>query len=263
MTSVPGTTVQHLFLSDAHLGGFSPEVNQTLEQELIQLVEYCERYEIKIHILGDLFDYWMEYPGQHPSLGEQLLERFERYNRQLGPTLFITGNHDNWTRTHLTDRGFDIEPEYRSLSVGSHNTLLLHGDGLSAAGLNLPRPPMHRLLRNPTFIKYYQKLLSPRLGLLTMKYFSRLNRFFGHFRMDEKKLNKWAESQLKHSEFDVILCGHDHIPREKGFSSGQYLNLGTFYKHRTMGIYTNKTFKIVVWNSKLRSLTPLNNISYE
>ncbi|NIU01308.1 MAG: hypothetical protein GWN62_08805, partial [Aliifodinibius sp.] len=95
-----------LFISDVHLGGFSDNKNERIESELIQLINYCQRNDIHLAVLGDLFDYWMEYPDFVPNLGRKLLDRFESFNKELGPTLYITGNHDNWTRNHLEDRGF-------------------------------------------------------------------------------------------------------------------------------------------------------------
>lgn len=61
---------RYLFLSDAHLGGFSKEKNRKIEEDLIELVDYCLEQQIQIAVLGDLFDYWMEYPGSIPALGK-------------------------------------------------------------------------------------------------------------------------------------------------------------------------------------------------
>lgn len=241
-------TAPLLFLSDAHLGGFSEEKNEELEQQLIHLIDYCQAHGIKIFVLGDLFDYWMEYPGYVPDLGKNLNKRFEQYNDELGPTLYITGNHDNWTRSYFEDIGFWIESEYRKLVIGDQKLLLVHGDGILDESGHLKRPPMHRLLRNETFVSYYQKLLPPKAGLWTMKWFSRLNRLFGSLRADPVPLNAWGEDTLEGTDIDIIICGHDHFPRKKEFNFGTFLNLGTFYKHRTMALYNNRGFNLVVWN---------------
>ncbi|MDR8390208.1 metallophosphoesterase [Aliifodinibius sp. S!AR15-10] len=243
-----------LFLSDVHLGGFSDKKNRQLEHDLIKLIDFCQEHEIKIYILGDLFDFWMEYPGHVPSLGRKVNERFKEYNDALGPTLYITGNHDNWTRSYLPGIGFRIEPNYQSLATDEQKLLLLHGDGLLTENDGLRRPPMHQLLRNETFIKVYQTLLPPAAGLWVMKWFSRLNRFFGSFKEDITLLNSWAEKTLNEGDFDIIICGHDHFPRKKEFDFGTFLNLGTFYKHRTMAFYNNNDINIVVWDSGSRQL---------
>lgn len=247
-----------LFISDAHLGGFSDKENDRVESELIQLVNYCQRNDIRLVVLGDLFDYWMEFPDFIPSLGRRLLDRFEEYNQAVGPTLYITGNHDNWTRGHLSDRGFHVVPEYVQITLNEKKLLLLHGDGLADAAFDLPRPFLHRLLRHPGFIRLYQQVLTPRIGLQLMKYFSKFNRWINNHEDNRQVLNNWAKRQLQHSEIDLIISGHDHIPRMKHFVFGSYINLGTFYRHRTMALYNNNAADLVSWKTGIQSLQPFD-----
>lgn len=251
-----------LFISDVHLGGFSKDENNRIEAELIELINYCQRGKIRMAVLGDLFDYWMEYPNYVPKLGKKLLDRFESFNKQLGPTLFITGNHDNWTRNHLNDRGFILEHEHADLTLNGKNIMALHGDGLAGAEYQLPRPPMHRLMRSPQFVRLYQKLLSPKTGITIMKYFSRLTRYLD-WNQKPNKLNQWAKQQLDQSHFDVIICGHDHIPRKKQFTFGTYINLGNFYQHRTMAYFSEGEFSLVRWDPQKQSLNYLETIINE
>lgn len=243
-----------LFLSDAHLGGFSPSENARIEEELIQVIDYCQQRNIRMAILGDLFDYWMEYPRHTPSLGKRLLDRFETFNRQLGPTLYITGNHDNWTRNHLRERGFYLEREHFTSTIGSKQLMMLHGDGLEESSYNLPRPPFHRLLRNDWFIKGYQWVLPARWGVQLMKYFSRLSRWRNSPEEETKILDQWSRQKLEKSAVDMIICGHDHVPRKNEFSFGTYVNLGTFYQHRTMALYNKDRLALVSWEHASQTL---------
>ncbi len=43
-----------LFLSDVHLGALTEAENSTLEEEIIQIINFCESNNYTIHILGDL-----------------------------------------------------------------------------------------------------------------------------------------------------------------------------------------------------------------
>lgn len=250
-----------LFISDAHLGGFSQEENERIESEFIQLLNYCQRNDIRLAILGDLFDYWMEYPNFVPEVGQRLLDRFEDFNNALGPTLFITGNHDNWTLDHLTKRGFYVDHEYYIFAVNGDTIMTLHGDGLTDYSYNLERPLMHQILRNKYFIKLYRSLLPPQQGIRLMKYFSRLTRRFDEGPQKAQKLNEWANQQLENSETDIILCGHDHIPRRKQFAFGTYINLGTFCHHRTMAYYNNDGISLVCWEPDMQSLNQFDTTS--
>jgi len=251
----PAFTPPLLFISDAHLGGFSDSENQRIESELIQLLNYCQRNKIRIAILGDLFDYWMEYPKHVPQLGQRLLNRFETFNEVLGPTLFITGNHDNWTRGHLPSRGFHLVNDAFVSHLNGQKLMALHGDGLSDKDYNLPRPLMHRILRNDTFVRLFQGIFPPKAGIGLMKYFSTITRQLDEGPQKQKTLNRWARHQLKKSNLDLILCGHDHIPRREQFAFGTYINLGTFYHHRTMAYYNNDGITLVCWEPNKQSIT--------
>jgi len=250
-----------LFLSDVHLGGFSERENARIESELIQLINYCQRNNIRIAILGDLFDYWMEYPDHVPKLGKRLLNRFENFNKNYGPSLFITGNHDNWTRNHLIKKGFYLEHEHYFFSLNGHRIMTLHGDGLSDAKHNLSRPLMHKLLRNEKFLEIFQQLFPPRAGIKIMKYFSRLSRFMNSESEKAHKLDCWAKEQLLTTNIDIILCGHDHSPRQKHFPFGTYINLGTFYKHKTMAYCNNDVISLVRWEPDMQSLKQFETTS--
>lgn len=256
---VPALNSPLLFISDIHLGGFSESQNARIQSELIQLINYCQRNDIRIAILGDLFDYWMEYPNAVPQLGKSLLDRFEAFNKQMGPTLFITGNHDNWTRAHLSNRGFYLVHEDYVFHLDDKQFLTLHGDGLADPVHNLERPLIHRFLRSPSFVKFFQTVFPPKMGIAIMKYFSRITRQMDWNPQKEKKLNNWAKNQLKSNKHDFILCGHDHIPRKKQFPFGTYINLGTFYEHRTMAFYNNNEMNLVCWEVNSQTLKQFKN----
>lgn len=235
-----------IFLSDVHLGAFSDEQDQHLENELIRLVDYCEYNKIQIHILGDFFDYWMEFPDYIPDLGVAILNRFEKYNRMMGnQTTYITGNHDYWTVSHLEERGFRVEHEFIEMNVDHQKTLLCHGDGFTDERFQLPRPLLHRFLRDPTFITFYKTVLTGKTGVQLMKKFSSFTRDAED--INTERLSEWAEFMLENFAYDVIISGHDHVPRMETFTGGTYINPGAFHKYRTVLKYTKGAFKIVTW----------------
>jgi UDP-2,3-diacylglucosamine pyrophosphatase LpxH len=180
----------------------------------------------------------------------------------LGPTLYITGNHDNWTRNHLEERGFYLIHEQYQFNTDDKEILTLHGDGLNDPRYNLKRPLMHRILRSQLFVSLFQTIFPPRTGNTIMKYFSRITRKMDWETRKEEQLNDWAKYQLKNSDVDLILSGHDHIPRRKQFPFGTYINLGTFYNHRTMVFYNNDGISLVYWKPELQTLQPFETSSY-
>lgn len=246
--------MQHLFISDVHLGAFAPAVNQEVEEDLCKLVEHCKSEGIQIHLLGDLFDYWMEYPNSKPSIGEKVLSALSSYNKSVAPITYVTGNHDNWTFGYFKELGFNVEENFRRLNIENKHLFLHHGDGMDDKNLGLPRPFFHRILRNRIFIKFYQFLFPPDTGLKVMKWFSDYNRKKPI--EDPEPLNSWSKNYLKHHPVDIVICGHDHIPRIETFSFGTYINLGTFFQHRTVALYTSSQCKLVTWDGTAKAFKP-------
>ena len=244
----------HLFLSDVHIGAFDGDLEKVVRQDLIKLLHYCAEDGLQIHILGDLFDYWMEYPSWKPPLGKDVLEVFKEYSETTAPVNFITGNHDNWTSGYFEDLGFNVTSEFLDLTINANRFFLHHGDGLKDSSYDLPRPLMHRILRNKMFVKLYQSLLPPRSGIRLMKAFSDYSKRRAY--CDPSVLDKWAEQFLSASDYDYVLCGHDHQPRVIHFEHGTYVNLGTFFEDRTVALHNNGVLELVVWDAAQNTFYP-------
>lgn len=247
---------EHLFISDVHLGAFSKKKETEVERRLIALIDYAIERNAHLYVLGDLFDYWMEYPDSKfvPKIGKEVLDKFEEYNHTITPAIYVTGNHDNWTFGHFNDRGFDVETKFRILSIGDSSVLIMHGDGQVGKRNDVLRPAFHNILRNPSFTNYYQKIFPPKVGVGIMRSFSNLTRNRNH--NNPIPLNNNAQNILNSSEVDVVLCGHDHIPRTETFANGTYINLGTFFEHGTLVRYINNQFQLVIWRDETKDFVP-------
>jgi len=249
-----------LFLSDVHLGAWSAEKNRALENDLIRLIDYCEEYQLEIVILGDFFDFWMEYPGYRvPPLGQNVLQRFHDFHKQTDShTLFVTGNHDNWTNGYLRSIGFDLEHEYRIIEESTVSIMVLHGDGLKDPEMELPRPAMHRFLRNSYFTTLYRKILPPRFGWMGMQLYSGFSRKSGNREKNPDGhviLDAWARNRvLTDDRIQAIVYGHHHQPllwKQNGLTC---LNCGCFGADYTLGLYANKAFELVTWDVDSKTL---------
>jgi UDP-2,3-diacylglucosamine hydrolase len=247
-----------LFLADVHLGAHDIRKRRLLEQELLQLLKYCQRRSIQLIILGDLFDYWLEYNGWHPSLGKDLLQQFRSYHAHHTQTLYITGNHDHWHQHYLRDCGFEVEDEFRILRTSDRNILVMHGDGLADPVLQLPRSRLNRLLRSTRFNKIYRTLLPPSLGLSIMKHISSISKWMESEQKSRERsiLDEWARQLMTQSNVDAVVCGHNHKPQVLSFNEGTYLNTGAFALQYTLGRYTNSKFELVRWDASTNDITP-------
>jgi len=246
--------MNHLFLSDVHIGAFEEDLDRVIRRDLISLIEYCAALKIQIHILGDLFDYWMEYPSWKPGFGTDVLKTLQNYTRNVAPVNFITGNHDNWTYGYFDKLGFNVNKEFFDITLNNKRFFLHHGDGLKDPGYNLQRPFMHRLLRNKMFVKMYQLFLPPKTGIQLMKAFSDFSKQRAY--CNPSVLDNWSRNFLLKTEYDVVISGHDHQPRILYFDDNAYINLGAFFKDRTVAFYNNGKLDLVVWNAAQKILLP-------
>jgi UDP-2,3-diacylglucosamine pyrophosphatase LpxH len=248
---------EHLFISDIHIGAFNNSVEEQIENDLIDLVNYAIDRNAQIYILGDLFDYWMEFTHSKyiPSIGKKVLDIFEQYNNSISKALFITGNHDNWTINHFSERGFEVESEFRIIELFDKKVFLMHGDGLLNTKKILKRPMFNQILRNNFFLLLYRNLLPKGLALNLMKLLSNSSKKIR--RKDPIKLNKNAQLILTSNIADVVLTGHDHIPRVETFNSGLYINLGNFFHERTLVRGINSELSLVRWHAKSKTFKNL------
>lgn len=248
----------HIFLSDVHFGAFPEKKETEIAGSLLSLIRHCTEQNIVIHILGDLFDYWMEYPDKNfvPPFGSEILDAFEVYNKSAGPASYITGNHDNWTCGYFAEKGFEVEPDYKLIKTKAHRILLIHGDGLYRPGKSMKRPFLHRVIRSKSFVRLYRFLLPPKAGLGLMKFISSRARRLGS--TDVSRLNSHAGQVLNTPDIDVIIAGHDHIARKKTFPGGLYLNCGAFFEQNSLILYNKSSFLTVRWQASAKEFVPFS-----
>ncbi|MCC5933685.1 MAG: UDP-2,3-diacylglucosamine diphosphatase [Candidatus Cyclonatronum sp.] len=254
----------YIFVSDVHLGGFEMAENARIEASFLALLGHIKAQKLHLVIAGDLFDYWMDYRNQWPRVFDRVLSGFEELHQQREEkTLFVTGNHDNWTGPRLTEAGFDLEPEYRLLHISGKKVLVMHGDGLKDTEMALPRPLFHRLLRNPYFVKLYQIIFPPAAGIELMRQFSRKSKLRDYMISPDNSprlLDTWAVKFLNTSnKADVLLCGHHHNAIHLKTGNRHYINLGNFCFAQSLALHTKEGFTLVKWNcaeSRFEKLKP-------
>lgn len=242
-----------LLIADVHLGGFDQNTNRQIEQDFVDLLDYCKHHCNKLVILGDLFDHWMEYPGSRPHIANDAVSALINLSISGFPVLYITGNHDNWMRSYFQDHGIDVEHEYRLVTWDDFRVLLTHGDGITSSEWNFPRPMLHRFLRNDYFVRLYQRIFPEKTGLKLMKGFSKISGARPSS-STKQRLDEWCRNLLREDLADTVICGHHHEVRDEKINDKRYLNTGNFFRDRNLILYANKEFHSVIWDGTLSQL---------
>lgn len=259
--NLPILPSETLFVSDVHLGGYDSLQNKEIEHDFLLLLTWCKKQNVTVVLLGDIFDYYMQYGAYTPEIAQRTLAWFKEYHsgKANGSTLYITGNHDNWDFGALKQAGFDTEHEFRFYRTSTNSTvMLMHGDGLSEPAFRFHRPLFHRVLRNPYFIKIFKAFTGGESGNNIMKIFSNWSRKNDDGdNHDKAHLDTNAIRILSELPIDVLICGHHHETRDITSGNKHYINTGAFFSERTACLYTNGSFQLVKWNGANNTISKL------
>jgi UDP-2,3-diacylglucosamine hydrolase len=121
-----------VFVADTHFP-LRPGPDDIARQE--RFLEFLDHTHAADHLvlLGDIFDFWFDYPHFRLKGYEEILNRLDAV-RDSGTQLhFIGGNHDIWAADYFRSRyGCDSHGETLDLPFGDRMFRLDHGDGMLA-----------------------------------------------------------------------------------------------------------------------------------
>ena len=219
------------FLSDAHLGSLAIEKSWPHQKKLINLLEEMSKDAVSIYMLGDMFDFWMEYffhdskkNSFHPFCKEV------RKLTQKGIHVHIfTGNHDLWTFGGLAKMtGAQIHYTPCTVTRYGKTIYLAHGDGLLPSNWEELYPKeirrkiksfmrLRKIFQSP-FLQFCYRCLPPKLGNkfgYTWAKKSRLKELANpcpYKGEDKEELVLFAKDQEQQGNHrDYYIFGHRHI----------------------------------------------------
>ncbi len=119
-----------IFVSDSHFH-LEPDAAETTRlSQFIELLELAQRAD-QLVLLGDIFDFWFDYPHFRLKGYEALLHALDKVHNAGTKIHFIGGNHDIWAADYFHQRyGCSPDGQPEVLQMGSLRIRLDHGDGL-------------------------------------------------------------------------------------------------------------------------------------
>lgn len=89
------------FISDAHLGCRALQHGRQQERRLVRFLDDIKDKAGAIYMLGDMFDFWFEYPTVVPRGFTRFLGKVSELTDNGVEVHFFTGNHDIWCTDYL------------------------------------------------------------------------------------------------------------------------------------------------------------------
>lgn len=229
------------FASDAHLGMFPEQGSRIREIRLVQWLEEIRKDAVEIYLLGDIFDFWYEYPKVVPRGFTRFLGKISEICDSGIPVHFFTGNHDGWIFDYLaSETGMIIHQDLFETEFQGKKILMGHGDGLG------PQEFHYRLMKRAMHWKWaefiFSRIINPNFGVRLAHFWSKHSRLSKGLR--EAFLGTSREYQiaycmdmLKKTHYDYFIFGHRHLALDIQLApESRYICLGEWVEACTYAV---------------------------
>lgn len=228
------------FSSDNHLGAPSRKASADREKKFVQWLDSIKEDAAAIFLLGDLFDFWVEYKHVVPKGFTRTLGKLAELSDKGIPIYFFVGNHDLWMNGYFEEElNIDVFHEPKEFTINDKLFLIGHGDGLGPGDKGFKR--MKKVFTNPV-AQWFFRWLHPDFGMKLGHYFSVKNKLISgkedlnYSGADQEWLVQYAKRKLEESHYDFFIFGHRHLPLEINLDDrARYINLGDWIQHFTYG----------------------------
>ncbi len=241
------------FASDNHLGAPTKEASLPREKKFIAWLDDVKKDAAAIFLLGDLFDFWMEYKTVVPRGFTRTLGKLAEISDSGVPIYFFVGNHDLWMNGYFEEElNIPVYHKPQEFLFNDTSFLIGHGDGLGPGDKGYKR--MKKVFTN-RFCKWLFRWLHPDLGVKLAQYLSVKNKLISGDE-DIKFLgedNEWLVQYCKRKEEekhrDYYVFGHRHLPLDIDINEqSKYINLGDWITYYTYGVFDGKSMSLKEFN---------------
>jgi UDP-2,3-diacylglucosamine hydrolase len=206
----------HLFVSDVHL---CPGGDATTER-FVAFLESVEGKARALHVLGDLFHYWLGRGHERRADYQGVLRAFRRVASSGVEVNFIWGNRDFLVAGASFERiaGVRLRGDAHTVSIGPRRVELVHGDLLCK---NDERYQRYRKVIRSRPMQALARVLSLDLKRGLAEALRRLSqREVGRKPMAIMDLDQRAVEELFTGGAELAVCGHIHREQRRPVTLG-------------------------------------------
>lgn len=218
---------RNYFVSDIHLGINSKE-RETKFLKFLSLLSPKDN----LFILGDLFEFWLEYRLVIPKNSLKILMKLKELKDKGIEIYFLFGNHDYGLKNFLSKEfDFVIGEQFLDLNIEGKRVYIAHGDFIDDSFLTKVSQLMTKFKIN----RFLYSLIHPDIGLSLAHFFIHSTRIYGRDLTLKEAFYKFAENKIIKENYDVVILGHIHTPTLVKIGDGYYLNTGDWLINYTYG----------------------------
>jgi len=233
------------FISDIHLKLSLDNNEKKRRNKLYRLFDQIMETGGSCFFMGDLFDFYFEYPDLIPKSYFDFFEK-TKVLKENGITLyFLAGNHDYWVGDHITNDIMDeVYLDDKQIEINGKKFFLTHGDGLLSwdHGYRL----LKKVIRSKAFIWLFH-WLHPTIGYRIAGMISRSGKKDTHgedFNEDVRvELQKVAKEHFDNG-YDFMISGHYHLGEMFLIEKGKLVVLGDWFHRPSYAVFNGEDLEL-------------------
>ncbi|MGD1947345.1 MAG: UDP-2,3-diacylglucosamine diphosphatase [Croceivirga sp.] len=241
------------FASDNHLGAPTFKESLPRERKFVAWLDSIKTDASAIFLMGDLFDFWMEYKTVVPKGFTRTLGKLAELTDAGIPITYFVGNHDLWMNGYFEEElNIPVHHKPQQYDINGVTFFIGHGDGLGPNDKGFKR--MKKVFTNP-FCQWLFRWLHPDIGVRLAQHLSVNNKiisgdsdakFLGE---DDEWLVQYCKRKLEQEHHDYFIFGHRHLPMEIDLNgTSRYTNLGDWITYFTYAVFDGRQLKLEKFN---------------
>jgi UDP-2,3-diacylglucosamine hydrolase len=252
------------FASDFHLGAPNYAASLAREREIVRWLEHIRADAQVLCLVGDLFDFWLEYRKVVPRGFVRFLGKLSELSDSGVEILIFPGNHDMWMGDYLPQeinaklfrKPLELTVSLDSVAISpnqKHQFFISHGDGLGPGDYQYK--VLKRVFENRLTTWAFKHLLHPNFALRLAHAWAG-NSWQKHekegqapFYGEEKEwLLHYAKAQQQTKHHDYYIFGHRHIELDfRIAANSRMLILGDWITLFTYAVFDGERLAMKRW----------------